>query len=158
MRKYLSPVLADLDATISNKLSQVLTQVADIATARIDRLTSGEAAAATAFNSALQAAVDVAKAFVTAKYTTTTVTALSDVAGPAAGGDGPITLTGTNFLSAWEVAFGAVVVPVGNWVIKSNTEIVVFLTPAQAAGAVNVRVRNAIGQSATAGGNVYTYS
>jgi hypothetical protein len=155
--KELIPDVPGIDAPLNHNLKVALTQIADAATRQIDFLAAGEAAAATTFNAAVQAAVDEAKGFITAKYNAATVTALDPATGPAAGGT-LVTLTGTNFLSVYEVAFGAEVVPVGEWKIVSNTEIVVFLSPAQAAGTVNVRVRNAVGQSATAAGNEFIYT
>lgn len=82
-----------------------------------------------------------------------TVTALSPSSGGIAGGT-LVTVTGTNFNSAYEVVInGTTVVPT----LLSNTSLT-FVTPAHAAGAVNVRVRNSLGQSATGAGNLFTYS
>lgn len=82
-----------------------------------------------------------------------TVTALAPATGPVAGGTA-VTATGTNFGSAYEVVIGTVTVPAT--VVNATT--ITFVTPAQAAGAKNVRVRNAAGQSATATGNAFTYA
>lgn len=82
-----------------------------------------------------------------------TVTAITPTTSPLAGG-ATATATGTNFNSVYEVVVGtATVVPT----ILSNTSMT-FVLPAQTAGAKNVRVRNPLGQSATATGNQVTYA
>lgn len=157
MRKHFIPDVTGIDAPLNHQLKDALVEYADAATRQIDFLGAGEAAAATAINALLQASVDEAKAFVTSRYSAPTVTALSDATGGVAGGD-TTTLTGTNFYGVYEVAFGAEVVPEDDWVLVNATTILVFRTPAQAAATVNVRVRNAVAQSATAAGNEYVYS
>lgn len=82
-----------------------------------------------------------------------TVTALSPATGPVAGGTA-VTATGTAFGSVYEVVIGTKVVPAT--VVNATT--ITFITPGDTAGAKNVRVRNAAGQSATAAGNQFTYA
>jgi hypothetical protein len=82
-----------------------------------------------------------------------TVTALSDVTGPAAGGE-IVRVYGTGFTGVVSVAMTATAVP--EWEIVSPFEMII-LTPAKTAGPSNVRVTNGAGQSAIAAGNLYTY-
>jgi hypothetical protein len=82
-----------------------------------------------------------------------TVTSLSDITGPAAGGE-IIRVFGTGFTGVVSVAFTATNAP--EFEVISPFEMIV-LTPAKAAGVSNLRVTNGAGQSATAPANVYTY-
>lgn len=83
-----------------------------------------------------------------------TVYSLSDVAGPAAGGE-VIIAYGERFVGVTNVHMGVTVVT--DWEVLSPTQIA-LISPAKTAGPYNVRVTNATGQSATAAGNLYTYS
>ena len=82
-----------------------------------------------------------------------TATALSVSTGPIAGGT-PVTVTGTNFNSATSVMVGTVVVPA---TVLSPTSLT-LVTPANTAGAKNVRVTNPAGTSAIVAGNAFTYA
>lgn len=82
-----------------------------------------------------------------------TVTALSVSTGPIAGGT-PVTVTGTNFNSATSVIVGTTVVTA---TLVSPTTLT-LVTPANTAGAKNIRVTNPAGQSAVAAGNAFTYA
>ncbi|WP_294327244.1 IPT/TIG domain-containing protein, partial [uncultured Sphingomonas sp.] len=80
-----------------------------------------------------------------------TVTALSPTAGPTAGNT--VILSGTNFLNATAVTFGAT--PATSFTVNSATQITAA-APA-GSGTVNVRVTTAAGTSPTGAGNQYTY-
>lgn len=82
-----------------------------------------------------------------------TVTSLSDITGPAAGGE-IVRVFGTRFTGTVSVAMTATAVT--EWELVSDRELII-VTPAKTAGVSNVRVTNATGQSATGAGNVYTY-
>jgi hypothetical protein len=81
-----------------------------------------------------------------------TVTNLNPNTGPIAGGT-TVTISGTGFTPTSTVVFGATAVAV-TFVSASQLTVV---SPAAAAGAVNVRVTNTEGTSAIAPGNVFTY-
>lgn len=81
------------------------------------------------------------------------VTALSVSTGPIAGGTA-VTVTGTNFNSATSVVVGTVAVAAN--VVNATT--ITLVTPAQTAGAKNIRVTNPAGTSAIAAGNAFTYA
>lgn len=83
-----------------------------------------------------------------------TVIALSDVAGPAAGGE-IVQITGTGFATATAVNFG--VTPATDFEIVDSHHIIA-ISPAHAAGAAFVTVVNPTGTSATGAANQYTYS
>ena len=85
-----------------------------------------------------------------------TVTALSVVSGPTAGGT-TVNITGTNFTGASVVSFGATTATAG-WTVASTTSITGAVAPAEAAGTVNVTVTTPLGASAATGANQYTYS
>lgn len=81
------------------------------------------------------------------------VSALSPVRGPAAGGQ-IVTVTGSNFLAGLTtVTVGGTTIPAGQVNVVSTTQLT-FTTPAHAAGAVSVTVGNAVGSSAA---KTYTY-
>lgn len=84
-----------------------------------------------------------------------TVLGLSDNSGPAAGGE-IVTISGTSFIGVIDVEFDNVNAT-DYEVVNSNT--VVAITPAHAAGAAVVTVTNATGESSAVGtsGNTYTY-
>lgn len=82
-----------------------------------------------------------------------TVTALSDITGPAAGGE-IVQLTGTGFATATAVAFG--VTAATDFEIVDSHHIIA-ISPAHAAAAVFVTVVNPTGTSATGAANEYTY-
>jgi hypothetical protein len=84
-----------------------------------------------------------------------TVLGLSDITGPAAGGE-IVTITGTSFIGVTTVTFG--VTAATDYEVVNPTTIVA-VAPAHAAGAVAVIVTNATGSSSgTPGaGNTYTY-
>jgi hypothetical protein len=83
-----------------------------------------------------------------------TVDALSDNAGLAAGGE-IVTLYGTHYVGVTSVKFGATNA-LDYEVVDPHT--IVAVAPAHAAGAVNVTVVTAAGTSATGTQNQYTYS
>jgi hypothetical protein len=84
---------------------------------------------------------------------TPTVTAVSPDTATTAGGQ-TITVTGTDFNSAYEVVYGtATITPT----VVSNTSLT-FVTVPQSSGTRNVRVRNSLGQSTTGSGNAITVS
>ncbi len=85
--------------------------------------------------------------------TAPTVTGLSDITGPAAGGE-IVRVYGTGFTGVSAVNMTATAVT--EYEIVSPFEMII-LTPAKTAGPANVRVTNGAGQSATAPANVYTY-
>lgn len=80
-----------------------------------------------------------------------TLSAVSPVAGPTAGGSS-VTLTGTNLVGATAVTFGGVAAT--SFVVNSATSITA-ITPAHAAGAVEVAVVTPAGSAILPGG--YTY-
>ena len=82
-----------------------------------------------------------------------TVTGVSPNTGPGAGGTS-VTISGTNFVSGATVSFGGVAA--SNVNVASGTSISA-VTPAHAAGAVNVTVTNPDGQSGSLT-NAFTYS
>lgn len=84
-----------------------------------------------------------------------TVLGLSDVTGPAAGGE-IVTITGTSFIGVIDVEFDSVNAT-DYEVVNANT--IVAITPAHAAGATVVTVTNATGESSATptSGNTYTY-
>lgn len=81
-----------------------------------------------------------------------TITAVAPNSGPTAGGTA-ITITGTNFASGATVTVGGVT---ATSVSVVNATTITAVTPAHAAGAVNVVVTNPGGASATAN-NAFTY-
>jgi subtilase family serine protease len=72
----------------------------------------------------------------------------------ALGGGTTVTVSGSGFTGASEVAFGGVAG--ADVVVKSDTKITVT-SPAHAAGATNVRVTTAFGQSAVVSADQFTY-
>lgn len=154
MKPSLIPTIPSLGVVMSQKLQTELAYAADALSRRVDTSAGVKATEVATINTELQAAFDQTKNWLTARYTAPTVTALSDASGPAAGGE-VITLTGTNFLSVHSVVFEDTPAP-DFWII-SNTSMTVKV-PARAAGVANVRVTNAVAQSAEAVGNEYTYS
>ncbi|CAB4945700.1 MAG: hypothetical protein F2842_05720 [Actinobacteria bacterium] len=85
--------------------------------------------------------------------TVPTVSATSPTRGPAAGGS-VVTLTGTGFINGATVRFGTN--SATNVVVNSATSITAT-APAGAAGIVNVTVTTAVGTSAAAAGNQFSY-
>jgi hypothetical protein len=83
-----------------------------------------------------------------------TVTALSDQTGAAAGGE-MVILTGEHFVGVTSVKFGATSATM--YSVESPTRIVA-VSPAHAAGTVNVTVVTPAGTSATGAANSYVYS
>jgi IPT/TIG domain len=84
-----------------------------------------------------------------------TVTSISPTSGPPAGGT-KVTITGTNLSGATKVVFGSVAST--SFTVVSSTDIVA-VSPAQAAGAHNVRVSTpGGGTSAAVAGDVFTYT
>jgi hypothetical protein len=84
-----------------------------------------------------------------------TISGLSDITGPAAGGE-VVTITGTGFALASAVVFG--VTAATDFEIVDSHHIVA-VAPAHAAGATIIRVTNPTGQSTVTGSvaNTYTY-
>src|SRR5262249_48196265 len=82
------------------------------------------------------------------------VTGLSPIAGPYAGGN-TVGITGAGFDAVSSVRFGPT--DVSSFVVDSPTHITA-VAPPHSAGAVNVRVANAAGRSATKAANKYTYA
>jgi hypothetical protein len=82
-----------------------------------------------------------------------TVTAVNPNAGPLSGNT-TVTLTGAGFTSATAVMFGAT--PASSFVVNSDTSITA-MSPAEAAGRVNITVTAAGGTSATSNANRFTY-
>jgi hypothetical protein len=84
-----------------------------------------------------------------------TITGLSDITGPIAGGE-VVTITGTGFATATAVVFG--VTAVTDFEIVDSHHIVT-VAPAHAGGAIAVRVTNPTGQSTAtlSVANTYTY-
>jgi hypothetical protein len=82
-----------------------------------------------------------------------TVTSVSPNTGTAAGGD-TVTITGSGFTTAGSVSFGGV--PAASFTVNSDGSITA-VTPAGAAGTVDVTVSAAGGTSATATADQFTY-
>lgn len=82
------------------------------------------------------------------------VFSLSDVAGPAAGGE-LVTVTGQRFTGVSAVTMGGTAVT--DYEVLSPYQLT-LITPAKAAGVHNVVVTNAAGASATGAFSAYTYS
>jgi len=83
-----------------------------------------------------------------------TLSALSPTSGPTAGGT-LVTLTGSNFTGASAVSFGAT--PAATFTVVSSTQITA-VSPAQAAGPVNVRVTTTAGTSENTAADDFTYT
>lgn len=86
------------------------------------------------------------------ELTLPTVTGLDPATGPEAGGT-EIVITGTGLSGTESVAFG---MEGATFVVDSDTQITA--TSPAGTGAVNVRVTTAAGTSATAAGNLFTYT
>ncbi len=85
-------------------------------------------------------------------FSALTVTAVSPISGPVAGGT-PVTITGTGFSGATAVKFGATsVTPT----VVSPTEITAT-SPAESAGTVDITVTDAAGTSPTSAADQFTY-
>ena len=84
--------------------------------------------------------------------TTPTVTNVSPNYGPTTGGTS-VTITGTSFLSATNVAFG---LTSASFTINSDTEISAT-SPAESAGTVHITVTNPNGTSTTSSADEFTY-
>ncbi|QRY70412.1 putative Ig domain-containing protein (plasmid) [Ensifer sp. PDNC004] len=82
-----------------------------------------------------------------------TVTSVTPTSGPMAGGT-TVILTGTNFVGATSVTFGATVA--SGFTVNSATQITVT-SPAHFAGTVDIRVTTAGGTSATSAADQFTY-
>jgi hypothetical protein len=87
-------------------------------------------------------------------YGPPTVTKLTPNAGPTGGGN-MVTITGTGFVPGTSVKFG--VAPASTVTFVSPTQLKV-LAPANAAGAVDLRVSTPAGTSAKTSGDQYIYS
>jgi hypothetical protein len=83
-----------------------------------------------------------------------TVTAVSPSSGPVAGGN-LVTVTGTNFLGAYQVQFGTNVA--SSFTVLSSTTIVVTAPAGGGTGSVDIRVTTYDGTSSVGAGDVYTY-
>ncbi|OAI42772.1 hypothetical protein AYO38_02925 [bacterium SCGC AG-212-C10] len=81
-----------------------------------------------------------------------TITSLTPSQGPTTGGT-QVTITGSGFLGATYVLFGAATVAFN---AVSDTQITA-ISPPGSNGSVNVTVGNALGQSAASAGSVFTY-
>jgi hypothetical protein len=81
-----------------------------------------------------------------------TITKVTPNFGPPAGGSS-VTITGTNFLGATDVAFGTT--PVGSFTMKSDTSITT--TAPSGVDTVDVRVTNAFGSSAITSTDEFSY-
>ena len=97
---------------------------------------------------------DVTLKVVTASTSAPTVTALTTNSGTTAGGTST-TITGTNFSDATAVTFWGV--PALSYTINRATSITA-VSPADAAGTVNIQVTNPIGTSATSSADDFTYT
>lgn len=84
---------------------------------------------------------------------TPTVTGISPVAGPLAGGTS-VTITGTDFTGATNVRFGSTAAT--SFIVNSNTSITA-VSPAGSAGSVDITVTTAGGTSATSSADQFTY-
>ena len=82
-----------------------------------------------------------------------TVTSISPTAGPVAGGTA-VTITGTNLTGATSVAFRTTAAT--SFTVVSSTE-VTAVSPARAAGTVDVTVTTPVGTSATSAADQFTY-
>jgi hypothetical protein len=82
------------------------------------------------------------------------VTSISPTVGPTAGATS-VTITGSNFTGATAVNFGST--PAANFTVNSATTITAT-SPAQSAGAVDIRVVTAIGTSAVVTADQFTYA
>jgi hypothetical protein len=82
------------------------------------------------------------------------VTSISPTSGPTAGGTA-VVITGTNFAGAGQVDFGTL--PAASFVVDSGTQITA-VSPAQAAGTVDVTVTTPSGTSSTGSADRYTYT
>jgi kumamolisin len=82
-----------------------------------------------------------------------TMTGISPIAGPTAGGTS-VTITGANLTGATAVAFGAVAAT--SFTVNSNTSITA-ISPTQSAGTVNVTVTTPAGASAISATDKFTY-
>lgn len=80
-----------------------------------------------------------------------TISSITPSAGPIAGGSS-VTISGTNLLSTTDVTFDGTAATISS---KTSTQLVV-VTPAHAAGAVDVVVTNTVGSVTSVGG--YTYA
>jgi|GEM_PF-3023375 len=83
-----------------------------------------------------------------------TVTEISPTSGPTAGGTS-VTITGTNFTGATAVSFGAT--NAASFTVDSATQITA-VSPARAAGTVDITVTTAGGTSATGADDQFTYT
>jgi hypothetical protein len=83
------------------------------------------------------------------------ITAVSPVSGPPAGGN-TVTITGTGFTGASQVVFGNGA-PATGFTVVSGTKITA-IAPAHAAGAVNMRVTTPVGTSAVVTADQYNYT
>ena len=84
---------------------------------------------------------------------TPTVTAVSPLAGPIAGGTS-VTLTGTNFFAPATVSFGGTA---GTAITVNNATTITVTAPAHAVGTVDITVTTGAGTSATSAADQYTY-
>jgi hypothetical protein len=82
------------------------------------------------------------------------VTSISPAAGSAAGGE-TVTITGTGLSAVTAVLFGGT--PAASLTVNSSTSLTV-VAPAHAAAQVDVTVRGPYGPSASAPGDIYTYT
>jgi IPT/TIG domain/Galactose oxidase, central domain len=82
-----------------------------------------------------------------------TVTSITPMQGPTAGGTS-VVLAGTDFTQVTAVSFGST--PATSFVVDSNNQITA-VSPAEAAGNVNIIVTAIGGNSTAAAGNLFTY-
>lgn len=85
-----------------------------------------------------------------------TVTAVTPNSGTTAGGD-TVTVTGTHFVGATEVDFGAGNPAPGGFVVGPGGQSIVVTTPSGAAGPVHVTVTTKWGTSSTSSADLFTY-
>ena len=83
-----------------------------------------------------------------------TITSLSVSTGSTAGGTS-VTITGTNFTAATQVLFGGI--PAASYVVNSATSITA-ISPAQAAGVMDIKVATFSGDSASGSSDLFTYT
>jgi hypothetical protein len=83
-----------------------------------------------------------------------TVTSRTPTSGSTAGGTS-VSITGANFTGAYAVSFGNV--PAASFVVNSSTSITA-ISPAQAAGTVDIRVKTVNGTSSTSSSDHFTYN
>ncbi len=83
-----------------------------------------------------------------------TITGMSPTSGPVFGGT-RVTITGTGFSGVTSLTFGGAAA--SSYSVDSDTQISA-MTPANAAGATNVKVTTAGGTNGNGGSNVFTYS